>query len=165
MDFDARGIRRRWRDHAIQRALLRQYRESGFRAVRGLHRRTEAGARHACTRRYLGETAIEAGFPAGDLNVVTGKDPALGELLVIDPRVDLITFTGSSAVGRRIIEKGAPTLKRVLLELGGKSAKIILDDVPDSRERLPPRSLPATRARDVQPARDCSSRRVALPRL
>ena len=78
-----------------------------------------------------GETAIEAGFPAGVLNVVTGKDPALGELLVIDPRVDLITFTGSSAVGKRIMEKGAPTLKRVLLELGGKSAKIILDDVPD----------------------------------
>lgn len=78
-----------------------------------------------------GEMAKEAGFPDGVLNVVTGADPALGELLVLDPRVDLITFTGSSAVGKRIMEKGAPTLKRVLLELGGKSAKIILDDVPD----------------------------------
>ncbi|MGF7235608.1 MAG: aldehyde dehydrogenase family protein [Frankia sp.] len=78
-----------------------------------------------------GEMAIEAGFPAGVLNVVTGSDPALGELLVLDPRVDLITFTGSSAVGKRIMEKGASTLKRVLLELGGKSAKIILDDVED----------------------------------
>jgi aldehyde dehydrogenase (NAD+) len=78
-----------------------------------------------------GEFAIEAGFPPGVLNVVTGSDPALGEQLVIDPRVDLITFTGSSAIGKRIMEKGAPTLKRVLLELGGKSAKIILDDVED----------------------------------
>jgi aldehyde dehydrogenase (NAD+) len=78
-----------------------------------------------------GEMALEAGFPAGVLNVVTGSDPALGELLVLDPRVDVITFTGSSAIGKRIMEKGAPALKRVLLELGGKSAKIILDDVPD----------------------------------
>ncbi|OHV30881.1 MULTISPECIES: aldehyde dehydrogenase family protein [Pseudofrankia] len=78
-----------------------------------------------------GEMAAEAGFPAGVLNVVTGSDPALGELLVTDPRVDLIAFTGSSAVGKRIMEKGASTLKRVLLELGGKSAKIILDDVED----------------------------------
>ena len=78
-----------------------------------------------------GEYAIRAGFPAGVLNIVTGSDPALGEALVVDPRVDVITFTGSSAVGKRIMEKGAATLKRVLLELGGKSAKIILDDVGD----------------------------------
>ncbi|MFT3965781.1 MAG: aldehyde dehydrogenase family protein [Sphingobium sp.] len=83
-----------------------------------------------------GEFAQQAGFPAGVLNVVTGADPALGELLVLDPRVDLITFTGSSAVGKRIVEKGAPTLKRVLLELGGKSAKIILDDVADFSQEV-----------------------------
>ena len=78
-----------------------------------------------------GEMAIAAGFPQGVLNVVTGVDPALGEQLVTDPRVDLITFTGSSAVGKQIMEKAAPTLKRILLELGGKSAKIVLDDVAD----------------------------------
>ena len=78
-----------------------------------------------------GEMAIEAGFPPGVLNVVTGADPVLGEQLVSDPRVDLVTFTGSSAVGKLIMEKAAPTLKRILLELGGKSAKIVLDDVPD----------------------------------
>lgn len=83
-----------------------------------------------------GEMAKEAGFPDGVLNVITGADPALGELLVIDPRIDLITFTGSSAIGKRIMEKGAPTLKRVLLELGGKSAKIILDDVSDFRQEV-----------------------------
>lgn len=80
----------------------------------------------------FGELAAEAGFPAGVLNVVFGSDPALaGEMLVTDPRVDLISFTGSTGVGKRIMEQGAATLKRVFLELGGKSAKIVLDDAPN----------------------------------
>ncbi|WP_417621298.1 aldehyde dehydrogenase family protein [Parasphingorhabdus sp.] len=80
----------------------------------------------------FGELADKAGFPAGVLNVVFGSDPAeAGEMLVTDPRVDLISFTGSTGVGKRIMEKGAQTLKRVFLELGGKSAKIILDDAPN----------------------------------
>jgi aldehyde dehydrogenase (NAD+) len=77
----------------------------------------------------LGELAREVGLPAGVYNVVISKDPAaVGEILIADPRVDVISFTGSTAVGRRIMEKGAATLKRVGLELGGKSAIIILDD-------------------------------------
>ena len=80
----------------------------------------------------FGELANEAGIPAGVLNVVFGEDPALaGEMLVTDPRVDLISFTGSTGVGKRIMEQGAATLKRVFLELGGKSAKIVLDDAPN----------------------------------
>ncbi|MBY0422062.1 MAG: aldehyde dehydrogenase family protein, partial [Parvularculaceae bacterium] len=80
----------------------------------------------------FGELAAEAGFPKGVLNVVTAKDPAAaGEALVVDPRVDVISFTGSTGVGKRIMEKGAPTLKRLFLELGGKSAKIVLDDAPN----------------------------------
>jgi aldehyde dehydrogenase (NAD+) len=80
----------------------------------------------------FGELAAEAGFPAGVINVVFGADPALaGEMLVKDPRVDLISFTGSTGVGKRIMEQGAATLKRVFLELGGKSAKIVLDDAPN----------------------------------
>jgi aldehyde dehydrogenase (NAD+) len=80
----------------------------------------------------LGELGLEAGFPPGVFNVITSSDPAMaGEMLVTDPRVDLITFTGSTAVGKRIMEKGASTLKRVFLELGGKSANVILDDAPD----------------------------------
>jgi aldehyde dehydrogenase (NAD+) len=80
----------------------------------------------------LGELAAEAGFPPGVFNVVTSGDPAMaGEMLTTDPRVDLITFTGSTAVGKRIMEKGAPTLKRLFLELGGKSANIVLDDAPN----------------------------------
>ena len=77
----------------------------------------------------FGEFAAQLGFPKGVLNVVFGSDPALaGEMLVTDPRVDLISFTGSTGVGKRIMAQGADTLKRVFLELGGKSAKIVLDD-------------------------------------
>ena len=80
----------------------------------------------------FGELANEAGIPKGVMNVVFGADPALaGEMLVTDPRVDLISFTGSTGVGRRIMEQGAPTLKRVFLELGGKSARIVLEDDPN----------------------------------
>ena len=80
----------------------------------------------------FGELAAEAGFPAGVLQVVFGEDPALaGEMLVKDSRVDNISFTGSTAVGKRIMEQGAPSLKRIFLELGGKSAKIVLEDAPN----------------------------------
>ncbi|HXW39134.1 MAG TPA: aldehyde dehydrogenase family protein [Acidimicrobiales bacterium] len=67
-------------------------------------------------------------FPPGVFNVVTSSDHLVGEELTLSPKVDLISFTGSTAVGKRIMEKGAPTLKRVFLELGGKSATIVLDD-------------------------------------
>jgi aldehyde dehydrogenase (NAD+) len=72
--------------------------------------------------------AEQTDFPPGVLQVITTSDNAVAEDLVIDPRVDLISFTGSTAVGRRIMEKGAPTLKRLFLELGGKSADIVLED-------------------------------------
>jgi aldehyde dehydrogenase (NAD+) len=67
-------------------------------------------------------------IPAGVLNVVTSSDHLVGEELTLSPQVDLISFTGSTAVGKRIMEKGAATLKRLFLELGGKSATIVLDD-------------------------------------
>ncbi len=67
-------------------------------------------------------------FPAGVLNVITSADHLLGEQLTLSPEVDLISFTGSTAVGKRIMEKGAATMKRLFLELGGKSANIVLDD-------------------------------------
>ena len=80
---------------------------------------------------FMGELAIEAGFPPGVFNVITSGDPVMaGEMLVTDPRVDVISFTGSTGVGKRIMEKGASTLKRLFLELGGKSAWIVLDDDP-----------------------------------
>src|SRR4051794_2328738 len=67
-------------------------------------------------------------IPAGVVNVVTSSDHLVGEELTLSPLVDLISFTGSTAVGKRIMEKGAATLKRLFLELGGKSAAIVLDD-------------------------------------
>ncbi|CAN5125906.1 aldehyde dehydrogenase [soil metagenome] len=78
---------------------------------------------------FMGEAAAKAGLPAGVFNVVTSGDKAgPGEQIVADPRVDVVSFTGSTAVGKRIMEAAAPTLKRVFLELGGKSANIVLDD-------------------------------------
>jgi aldehyde dehydrogenase (NAD+) len=67
-------------------------------------------------------------IPAGVVNVVTASDHLVGEELTLSPKVDLISFTGSTRVGVRIMEKGAPTMKRLFLELGGKSAAIVLDD-------------------------------------
>jgi acyl-CoA reductase-like NAD-dependent aldehyde dehydrogenase len=75
----------------------------------------------------LGELALEAGFPPGVLNVVTG-DGRTGAALVDHPAVDKIAFTGSTEVGREIGAKAGRTLKRVTLELGGKSPNIILPD-------------------------------------
>jgi aldehyde dehydrogenase (NAD+) len=72
--------------------------------------------------------AEQTDFPPGVVNVVTSSDHLVGEELTLSPKVDLISFTGSTVVGKRIMEKGAPTLKRVFLELGGKSATIVLDD-------------------------------------
>jgi acyl-CoA reductase-like NAD-dependent aldehyde dehydrogenase len=75
----------------------------------------------------LAEAAHAAGLPAGALNVVNG-DLAVGEALTTDPRVDLITFTGSDRVGAAIQAQAAPTLKRCIMELGGKSAMIVRAD-------------------------------------
>jgi aldehyde dehydrogenase (NAD+) len=75
----------------------------------------------------IGEVAQEAGLPPGVLNIVTGDIPA-GEALTRHPGVDLVSFTGSDAVGRKVYGQGADTLKKVVLELGGKSANVILDD-------------------------------------
>ena len=67
-------------------------------------------------------------IPAGVVNVVSASDHFVGEELTLSPKVDMISFTGSTAVGQRIMEKGAATMKRLFLELGGKSATIVLDD-------------------------------------
>jgi aldehyde dehydrogenase (NAD+) len=67
-------------------------------------------------------------IPAGVFNVVTSSDHSVGEELTLSPLVDMISFTGSTVTGKRITEKGSATLKRVFLELGGKSAMIVLDD-------------------------------------
>jgi len=70
----------------------------------------------------------EVGFPPGVLNVVTGASPASAQALVESPDVDMISFTGSTAVGLDIAEVAGRSMKRLLLELGGKGAAIVLDD-------------------------------------
>ncbi|WP_407441577.1 aldehyde dehydrogenase [Rhodococcus sp. (in: high G+C Gram-positive bacteria)] len=72
--------------------------------------------------------AEETDFPPGTLNIVTSSDHRLGAQLTEDPRVDLISFTGSTATGRSVMRAAAETLKKVFLELGGKSAFLVLDD-------------------------------------
>jgi aldehyde dehydrogenase (NAD+) len=67
-------------------------------------------------------------IPAGVVNVVASSDHLVGEMLSTDPRIDLVTFTGSTATGRRVMECASGTVKKVFLELGGKSAFIVLDD-------------------------------------
>lgn len=73
----------------------------------------------------IGELALEAGLPAGTLNVVPGFGKTAGQAVVDHPDIDKVTFTGSPGVGRQILRGAAGNLKRVTLELGGKSANII----------------------------------------
>ncbi len=75
----------------------------------------------------LGELAMEAGFPAGVINIVTGG-PEVGKAIVAHPGIDKIAFTGSTAVGKEIMRGASDSLKRVTLELGGKSPNIVFAD-------------------------------------
>ena len=77
----------------------------------------------------LGRLCLEAGIPAGVVNVIAGTGVVAGEPLVESPLVDKVAFTGSTEVGRRIMQLAAGTIKKVTLELGGKSAAVVLDDV------------------------------------
>jgi aldehyde dehydrogenase (NAD+) len=77
----------------------------------------------------LGELiAAHTDIPAGVVNVLSSADAAAGEVLTTHPDVDLVTFTGSTATGRKIMAAASGTVKRVFLELGGKSAMVVLDD-------------------------------------
>ncbi len=81
--------------------------------------------RTACT---LVEIMMEAGIPEGVVNIVFGGGREVGNAIVTHPDVDLISFTGSTAVGKQLTRDAAETLKRVSLELGGKNAQIVMDD-------------------------------------
>jgi aldehyde dehydrogenase (NAD+) len=80
------------------------------------------------TAAILAEVAAEAGLPAGAFNVVHGHGPVVGEAIAAHPDVDMVSFTGSTRAGKRVSVVAADTVKRVALELGGKSANVILDD-------------------------------------
>ncbi|MCA2190186.1 aldehyde dehydrogenase family protein [Nonomuraea cavernae] len=76
----------------------------------------------------LADIFHEIGLPPGVFNLVSGRGPVVGEAMAAHPEVDMISFTGSTAAGRRVAALAAETVKRVALELGGKSANIILPD-------------------------------------
>ncbi|MFI1830827.1 aldehyde dehydrogenase family protein [Streptomyces sp. NPDC020412] len=76
----------------------------------------------------LMRTLVEAGLPDGVANLVLGSGPEVGAPLAEDPRVDLVSFTGGLATGRRIMASAAPTVKRIALELGGKNPNIVFAD-------------------------------------
>ena len=76
----------------------------------------------------LAEVMDEAGLPPGVFNLVTGVGPVVGEAIAASSDVDMVSFTGSTPAGKRVAEVAAGTVKRVALELGGKSANVILDD-------------------------------------
>ena len=76
----------------------------------------------------LGDIAIEVGLPPGVLNVLTGPGAELGQAIVAHPGIDKIAFTGGTATGKSIMKSAADTLKRITLELGGKSPNIVLAD-------------------------------------
>jgi aldehyde dehydrogenase (NAD+) len=81
----------------------------------------------------LADVIDEVGLPAGVFNLVTGRGSVIGEALALHPGVDAISFTGSTAAGRRVSEAAAGTIKRVALELGGKSPNVLLEDADFER--------------------------------
>src|SRR5437762_2737552 len=91
---------------------------------------------------FLAEIVAEADLPPGVVNFVTGQSNAIAETLVSDPRIDKVSFTGSVATGKKIMEAAAKTLKRVHLELGGKSVAIFLDT--DNLDLIAPQAASPT---------------------
>ena len=80
----------------------------------------------------LAEVIDEVGLPAGVFNLVSGFGPVVGEAIAAHPDVDMVSFTGSTRAGRRVAQLGAETIKKVALELGGKSANVLLDDLDEA---------------------------------
>jgi aminomuconate-semialdehyde/2-hydroxymuconate-6-semialdehyde dehydrogenase len=80
------------------------------------------------TAAALGELSAEAGFPAGVLNVVQGRGPECGAAIVAHPGIPVITFTGGTETGARIMQTAGPMFKRVALELGGKNPTVVFED-------------------------------------
>jgi acyl-CoA reductase-like NAD-dependent aldehyde dehydrogenase len=82
----------------------------------------------SATTVMLGEILVAAGVPAGAVNIVVGEGPVVGDVLVTHPDVDMLSFTGSTAIGKQAVAKSAATLKKVSMELGGKNPQIVFAD-------------------------------------
>jgi acyl-CoA reductase-like NAD-dependent aldehyde dehydrogenase len=113
----------------------------------------------------IGELALEAGFPPGVLNVMPGFGKTAGQALVDHPDVDKVTFTGSPGVGREILRSAAGNLKRVTLELGGKSANVIFPDADlDAAVKAAGSGIFFNAARSARPDRGSSSTKRSMTR-
>ena len=112
----------------------------------------------------IGEAAEAVGLPAGVLNVVVEGGVEGGQLLSSHPAVDCVSFTGSTAVGKLIMAQAAATVKRVLLELGGKSVQLYLADAVDRAPMGCASVFAAHSGRRAWPRRGCSFPRNAKPR-
>ena len=114
----------------------------------------------------LAEIVHDVGLPAGVFNMVMGEGPVVGEAIAAHPDIDMVSFTGSTRAGKRVAEVAAGTVKRVALELGGKSANIVLDDA-DFGEVIPKgavRRLPQLRPDVHRPHPDARARAAATTR-
>ena len=80
----------------------------------------------------LAEIIHEVGLPDGVFNLVSGVGPVVGEAIASHPHVDMVSFTGSTRAGKRVAQLGAETIKKIALELGGKSANVLLDDLDEA---------------------------------
>jgi len=89
-----------------------------------------------CTAALLGELSIEAGFPAGVLNIVQGRGPEVGQAIVEHPGVKAVSFTGSTRTGAQIATAAAPQFKKLSLELGGKNPAVVFADADLSDANL-----------------------------
>jgi aldehyde dehydrogenase (NAD+) len=108
----------------------------------------------------LAEIMADVGLPAGAFNLVTGYGPVVGEAIAGHPGVDMVSLTGSGQAGQRVMERAAPAAKRVALELGGKSATVVLDDA-DFGAVIPPAVMHAFR----NAGQNCSAlSRLIVPR-
>ena len=122
-----RAGRRGRRDHALELPAAPDRRQGRPGARRGLHRRAQARRGHPAGRPALRRgRRTRPACPPGVFNLVTGLGPVAGQALAAHPGVDLVSFTGSTAVGRQIGATAGAAVKRVALELGGKSANVIL---------------------------------------
>lgn len=113
----------------------------------------------------LAEIMQEAGVPAGVFNLVTGTGPVVGEVIASHADVDMVSFTGSTAAGRRVSELAARTIKRVALELGGKSPYIILDDADLTGDALTQAVVNGVQGCYLNSGQTCSAlTRMVVPR-
>ena len=160
-----RAGRRRRRDHAVERPAVHDHVQARAGAAGRLHGRAQAGAGDAARRLPDGRAAARRpACPPGVVNIVAGGRE-VGEHLVAHPGVDKVAFTGSTAAGRQIGAVCGEQLKRVSLELGGKSAAIVLDDADLDHDhrgpevRLADEQRPGLRRADPDPGQPGQLRR------